>query len=43
VSALDVATYAGVVAVLLCVACLSAYLASRAAACVDPLAALREE
>jgi predicted permease len=43
VSALDVATYAGVVAVLLCVACLSAYLASRAAACVDPLAALRDE
>jgi len=43
VSALDPATYAGVAAVLLFVAGLSAYLASRGAARVDPLAALREE
>jgi ABC-type antimicrobial peptide transport system permease subunit len=43
VSVLDPATYTGVAAVLLCVAGLAACLASRGAAKVDPLAALREE
>ena len=43
VSALDPQTYTGVAAVLLFVGGLSAYLASRAAAKVDPLTALREE
>jgi putative ABC transport system permease protein len=43
VKAVHPPTYTGVAAVLLLVAGLSAYLASRAAAQVDPLAALREE
>jgi predicted permease len=43
VSALDTATYTGVGALLMFVAGLSAYVASRAAARIDPLSTLREE
>jgi putative ABC transport system permease protein len=43
VSALDPATYAGVAALLLLVAGVSAYLPSRGAARVDPLVTLRDE